>query len=158
MSLEMARLRLDNVSQRTWKFIDENIEKWATEEIVERIRTDARALGLSNRVISAITFERTGFMVGDIVFDLSIDGVPVDEFLENGTRPHVIEPKGKDAGGANVLRWLSAAGNPIFRKRVQHPGFRGYHLIRDGKQKYEDDLRKRIEQESENMAQVERLR
>ena len=57
-----------------------------------------------------------------------------------------------------MLRWLSAAGNPIFRKRVQHPGFRGYHLIRDGKQKYEDDLRKRIEQESENMAQVERLR
>ena len=27
MSLEMARLRLDNVSQRTWKFIDENIER-----------------------------------------------------------------------------------------------------------------------------------
>ena len=70
----------------------------------------------------------------------------------------VIEPKGKDNGGANVLRWLNAAGNPIFRKRVQHPGFRGYHLIRDGSQRYEDDLRRRIESESENLAQVERLR
>lgn len=158
MSLEMARLRLDNVSQRMWKFIDEHIEEWATEEIVEKIKTDARALGLSNRVLDAITFERTGFMKGEIVFDFTIDGVPVDEFLENGTRPHIIEPKGKDNGGANVLRWLNAAGNPIFRKRVQHPGFSGYHLIRDGKQKYEGDLQRKLESESENMAQVERLR
>jgi len=102
MSLEMARLRLDNVSQRMWRFIDENLQVWATEEIVAKIKTDARALGLSNRVIDAISFEMIGFMKGELVFDLEIDGVPVDEFLENGTRPHVIEPKGKDAGGANV--------------------------------------------------------
>lgn len=158
MSLEMARLRLDNVSQRMWKFIDENLQVWATEEIVAKIKTDARALGLSNRVIDAISFEMTGFMKGELVFDLEIDGVPVDEFLENGTRPHIIEPKGKDAGGANVLRWLSESGNPIFRKRVQHPGFSGYHFMRDGEQRYSQDLQRRIEEESENFAQVERLR
>ncbi len=158
MSLEMARLRLDNVSQRMWKFMDEHLVEWAEEEIIERIKTDARALGLSNRVLDAITFEKVGFLKGEIVFDFEVDGVPVDEFLENGTRPHVIEPKGKDAGGANVLRWLNAAGNPIFRKRVQHPGFRGYHLMRDGQLKYEDDLRRRVESETENLAQVERLR
>ncbi len=158
MSLEMARLRLDNVSQRMWKFIDENLKNWAEEEIIAKIKTDARALGLSDRVLAAISFEKTGFMTGEIVFDFSVDGVPVDEFLENGTRPHVIEAKGKDNGGANVLRWLNAAGNPIFRRRVQHPGFHGYHLIRDGSQRYEDDLRRRIESEAENLAQVERLR
>ncbi len=158
MSLEMARLRLDNVSQRMWKFIDENLQNWAEEEIVAKIKTDARALGLSNRVIDAITYEKTGFMRGELVFDLEIDGVPVDEFLENGTRPHVIEAKGKDNGGANSLRWLNAAGNPIFRRRVQHPGFQGYHFMRDGQQRYEPDLQRRIESESENLAQVERLR
>ncbi len=159
MSLDFARLRLDNAKQRVNNFIDDHIIEWTTDEIVKAIQDNARGLGLSQRVIQAITAEKTDFMKAEIVFDLQDEdsGADLSDLLEKGSRPHIIEPKGRDAGGANWLRWMNDLGNPVFRRRVQHPGFKGYQLIEKGVEQNEQELQRRIEREVTNFMERERL-
>ena len=46
-------------------------------------------------------------------------------FVDQGTKPHIIEPK-----TAKVLRWFGPWGNPIFARRVKHPGTTGIFFVR----------------------------
>lgn len=157
MSLDFARLRLDNASQRVNFFIDDHIVEWTEEEVAIKIRDTARANGLSQRVQDAISVEKSGFMLAEVVFDLQDGDTDISDLLELGSRPHIIEPKGKDAGGANVLRWFNPAGSPIFRRRVQHPGFKGYRFMEKGVRENEFNLQRRIEDETTRFLQKERL-
>lgn len=157
MSLEFARLRLDNASQRTNKFIDDHIVEWTQEEILEPILNTVRSLELSQRVQDAIYVEKTDFMKAEVVFDLQIDFVDVSDLLEYGFRPHEIHAKGKENDGANVLRWFDAGGMKHFAPMVHHPGFLGYHFMEEGIKQNEYELQKRIEREVETYLQGERL-
>ena len=157
MSLEFARLRLDNASQRTNKFIDDHIVEWTEEEIAEPIRETARSLQLSQRVQDAIYVEKADFMKAEVVFDLQIDGVDVSDLLENGFRPHEIHAKGKEMGGADWLRWYDESGRIHFARKVMHPGFEGYHFMENGVAENEQFLQRRIEQEVETYLNRERL-
>lgn len=157
MSLEYARLRLDNASQRTNRFIDDHIVEWTEEEIAEPIRNNMRSVGLSQRVIEAVYVEKTDFMKAEVVFNLQDGDVDLSDLLELGSRPHEILPKGKDAGGANTLRWIGEAGDVHFAKRVFHPGFQGYHFMEKGVRENEYELQKRIEREVETYLDRERL-
>lgn len=47
------------------------------------------------------------------------------KFLEYGTSPHIIEPD-----TAEALRWFNDEGEPVFAKRVQHPGTEPYAHMR----------------------------
>lgn len=49
---------------------------------------------------------------------------PYAMYVENGTKPHVIEAKGK------ALRF-ELNGETVFRKRVNHPGSKPRYFIRD---------------------------
>jgi len=159
MSLDITRLRLDSASQRADRFIDNNIVTWVNEEITEQIRDTVRALGLSERVINAITTEKTGFMKADVVFDLrGPNDEPLDEFLENGFAPHDIEAKGKEQGGADVLSWIDQFGTRKFAKRVRHPGFIGYHFMETGERQFTPELTRRIEKETSEFMQKERFK
>ena len=88
--------------------------------------------GMSDRVKNAVTFEKKGFLQGNIVFELEGDnGEPISVWLENGFKPHVIEAKGKEAGGSNYLKWNDPlTGKPIFRRKLRHPAFGRYHFMR----------------------------
>lgn len=50
-------------------------------------------------------------------------GVDYGEVLEEGSKPHVIEPKNK-----KYLYWKGAA-HPV--KKVNHPGTKGFHTVED---------------------------
>ena len=158
MSLEFSRLRLDNASQRIMKFIDENIVGWTEEEILNPILDTVRSLGLSQRVQDAISVEKTDFMKADVVFDLQIDGTDVSDLLEKGFRPHEINAKGKDMDGADWLRWYDESGKIHFAQKVMHPGFLGYHFMEKGYNNNEYNLQRRIERETEEFLEKERLR
>lgn len=56
-------------------------------------------------------------------------------FLEFGTRPHVITPNEADA-----LRWFNDDGEPVFRKKVFHPGFEPFSALRDGIDRRRNEL------------------
>ena len=47
------------------------------------------------------------------------------EIVEKGSRPHIIFP-----ASGKVLHWLGPWGEPIFAKKVMHPGFSGRFFIR----------------------------
>ncbi len=157
MSLDFTRLRLDNASQRVNQFIDDHIVEWTEEEIADKIRQTITSLGLSQRVRDAVSVEKTDFMSAEVVFDLQDGDIDISDLLEKGSRPHVIEPKGRDSGGADVLRWFSPSGNPVFRRKVQHPGFEGYHFMEEGVRQNEFNLQRRIEREVDVFMQKERL-
>lgn len=159
MSLDITRLRLDSASQRADRFIDNNITSWVNEEITENIRDTVRSLGLSERVVNAITTEKIGFMKADVVFDLrGPNDEPLDEFLENGFAPHDIVAKGKEQGGADVLSWIDQFGTRRFARSVRHPGFRGYHFMEIGERQYTPELTRRIETEVTEFMQKERFK
>jgi len=159
MSLDITRLRLDSASQRVDRFIDNNIIQWVNEEITEQIKDSVRALGLSERVVNAITTEKTGFMKADVVFDLrGPNDEPLDEFLEKGFAPHDIVAKGKEQGGADALSWIDQFGTRKFAKRVRHPGFRGYNFMEQGERQFTPELTRRVEKETSEFMQKERFK
>jgi len=50
---------------------------------------------------------------------------PILKYLEWGTEPHIIEPD-----EAEALRWFNQNGDPVFAKRVEHPGTKPYGHLR----------------------------
>lgn len=67
-----------------------------------------------------------------------VAGKETASFLEEGTRPHTIEPRDKEA-----LRWWD--GGEHFAKRVEHPGTRPYFFMRDAAVVAEQDLERTLE-------------
>jgi len=66
---------------------------------------------------------RTGFLRESIDYKLTPKGFSVfsraeyAKYVAKGTRPHEILPR-----NARALRWEGPLGNPIFARRVWHPG------------------------------------
>jgi hypothetical protein len=62
-------------------------------------------------------------------------------FMEEGTRPHVIKPK-----GPWLLHWENEdTGEEIYAKQVRHPGTRPYHMIREARNIAEPLIREYID-------------
>jgi hypothetical protein len=158
LSLDIARLRLGDAKFRIDKFIDQNIQGWFDEEIVQRAQKLGWARGLSENSISSIYSEKVDRMKCKIVWDLEgPNGEPLAIFLEKGTRAHDIQAKGKLFGGADSLRWMSNTGKPIFRKKVHHPGTKGMKIIERAVKEGTPELRRRINKEVKLWLQLTRI-
>lgn len=57
---------------------------------------------------------------------LMTDAEPYDEYVEKGTRPHVIRPVRRQA-----LRFNVAGGRTVFATKVNHPGTKPGHQVRN---------------------------
>jgi hypothetical protein len=142
MSLDIARLRLDSGPLRAMKFMDQRLEEVVEKVVLVKIRGDMENKNMSDRVMNAVTFEKTGFLKGKIVFELEGDNKePLDEFIENGFKPHVIKAKGKAVGGSDVL--VSKAGE-FFGPEVKHPGFEGHKFMRTAETFYVPLIKQRL--------------
>lgn len=151
-------MRLNSAKTRSDKFIDQNLLDWATETILLPIRDNMIKSGLSQNAANALTLEKKGSLKVDLVWDYrDAEGNPLHFFIEEDTSPHVIEAKGKISGGADALRWQGAGGGFIFRKRVQHPGTKGKHLVRQGWEETRPFLISRIAAETTNKVEIDRL-
>ena len=77
--------------------------------------------------------------------------------------PHIIRPKGKDSGGADVLHWKGPSGGFIiggdsFAMEVNHPGSKKHiGLIEGIRKERTPDLQKRIVQETNNRMEIEKI-
>ena len=110
MSLNLTKQRLASAEARIDKFIDQNILIWATELILLPGQTNIAA-SISPKASTGLSLEKTGFMKIDLVWNFKgPEGQPLDFYLEYGTKPHIIRPKGKDAGGADMLHWKGPSG------------------------------------------------
>lgn len=158
MSLDLTKQRLYSIETRVNKFIDQNIVQWATEEILLPGQTDI-ANSVSQRASEALSIEKTGFMKVDLKWDFrNEEGAPIHFFLEYGTRPHTIEAKGKEHGGADALHWTGPSGESRFAKVVRHPGSQKHVGIVDGiKEERLPALQERIISETENRMEIDAI-
>jgi hypothetical protein len=156
--LDITRLRLESARTRVLQYIDDNLEEWVTEEVVQPTQHIAWGEGLSEHAIGAIDIEREDYLKVKMVWNLFGDnGEPLGVWLENGTPEHIIAAKGELFGGANMLRWYSKGGKPIFRKRVKHPGTKGKHILKRGWEIGRHNLSKRIGYEVNKWLQVDKI-
>lgn len=157
-SLENTRLRLESAVDRILIYIDGNLEEWATEEVVIPCQQLAWGEGLSENAVGAIKIEKTDFLKCRLVWDLfGPNGEPLSIFLEEGTKEHPIEAKGKVGGGADSLMWYDKGGKPVFRKKVKHPGTRGKKIISRGWETGRRNLQNRIIKEANKFLQRDNL-
>lgn len=158
MTLELTEQRLSSARDRVNKYIDQNILRWAEDEILQRAQKLAYGEGLSDKAIGSMSIEKSGFMKVTFVWDYrGPNNEPLHTFINYGFDPHIIRAKGKIVGGADALRWFAEGGRPIFRKEVHHPGFYGRHIVERAIPEGKENLRQRIVNETENYIQVNKL-
>ena len=158
MSLDLTKQRLKSAADRVDKFIDQNIMLWATEEILLPAQTDI-ANSISQRASEALSLEKTGFKKIELVWDLrDEDGKPIHFYLEFGTSPHIIKPKGKIFGGADALHWKGPSGKDVFAKIVRHPGSKKHvGLVENIKKERMPALKARVISETQNKMEIDSL-
>ena len=152
---------MESSIRRVETFIDQNISTWATEEILLPAQVDL-ANSISQRAADALSIEKSGWMKTNLVWDLrGENGEPLHFYLEFGTDPHTIEPKGKDNGGADILAWKGPSGGfvigeKVFASRVEHPGSKKHvGLVQGIKDERMPNLRTRIINETNNRMEID---
>lgn len=163
MSLDLTKQRLSSAKRRVDTFIDQNIMVWATETILLPAQVDI-ANSINERAARALSLEKSGWMKVDLVWDLrGENNEPIHFYLEYGTDPHTIRPKGKDNGGADVLHWKGASGGFIigedhYAREVRHPGSKKHVKLVEGiKNERLPDLKARIISETQNKMELDSL-
>lgn len=97
------------------------VESLALAEAEVRRRTPVRTGRLRRSVNGRIDTR------GDVVKGTLTVGMPsYARFVEEGTRPHVIRPR-----RARALAF-TVGGRTVIVRRVNHPGTKGAHMLRDG--------------------------
>lgn len=158
MVLELTKMRLKDSHSRIDKYIDRNILQWGKEVILTTAIKNATSAGLSQKAISGIDIVKIGFKKIRLKFEYwGPNHEPLHFFIENDTIPHKIRFKGKIHGGADVLRWFSEMGKPIFRPEVNHPGTTGKHIIKNSWIEAKPHFTSKIVGETENYLQVNKL-
>lgn len=161
MVLELTEQRLLSAKARADRFIDQNLMEWATEEILLPGQIDI-AQSVNQKAADGLALEKSGFMKVDLTWEYIVDGKPVHFYLEYGTSPHIIRPKGKDSGGADWLHWKGPTGGFVigkdhFAKLVKHPGTKAKNLVEGIKEERIPKLQERIVKETTNFLKVDSL-
>ena len=161
MSLDIAEQRLSSAKDRIRKYIDQNILMWATEEMLLPGQADI-ASSVSQRASDGLSLEKSGFMKVELVWDFrGEDNQPIHFYLEYGTKPHIIESKGKMGGGADWLHWKGPSGGFVigkdhFAKIVRHPGTEPKMLVHGIRDERLPSLEKRIASEVQNHLEIDK--
>jgi len=106
------------------------------DTILKSIKTVARAANMRQGYLDAISFEKLGFLKGDVINDWTSDskdalgkGVPLADYFEDGTVDHFIEPLDPDG----VLVWEDpVTGELRFSKGHKVKGIRAMKIMKNG--------------------------
>jgi len=163
LSLDITKQRLESAVRRIETFIDQNISKWATEEVLLPAQVNLTN-SISEKAGFALSIEKSGWMKTNLVWDLrGENNEPLHFYLEFGTDPHKIRPKGKDNGGADVLHWSGPSGGFViggdsFAMEVNHPGSKKHKgLVQSIKDEMQPKLDKRIIRETMNFMEINKV-
>lgn len=125
--IDLAILRLETLSFRAQKFIDDNMMDVAIKEILDPMRRLASSRGHAQQFIDAMELRKLDFMKIAFVIkgdELTATGISINKLLEFGWRANTIF-------GNPWLVWTGGKYGPGFHfaLQVDHPGFLGYHMI-----------------------------
>lgn len=126
--VDLAILRLETLSFRAQKFIDQNMLDFAIREILDPMKSIATSRGHAQSYVDSMTIVKLDFM--KIGFSISYDrqtptGIPINKLLEFGwSGPYQINfnPIGHWTGG-------KYGDGDHFATSVTHPGFIGYNML-----------------------------
>ena len=126
--VDLAILRLETLSFRAQKFMDQNMMDFAIREILDPMKSIASSRGHAQSFIDSMTIVKLDFM--KIGFAISYDrktatGIPINKLLEFGwDGPYEIN-------GNPWLHWTGGkyGAGDHFAQSVTHPGFIGYHML-----------------------------
>ena len=160
MTFDFTLNRLENADKRRDDFIDEHIVDWSETILLSAARKKILQVGLSQAAADGITIEKTGYMKAEMTWEYrGKEDKPLHLWLEKGFGKggYDIEAKGKEYGGKDYLKFKDGKGGNIFRKKVRHPGFFGYHIMEDSWKENRGLLQRRIIEESNNFYEVNKL-
>ena len=158
MSLDLTKQRIRSAKGRVERYIDQNIVLWATEEILLPGQVNI-ANSIHEEAAKGLGIEKSGLLQVELTWEYIKDGKPIHFYLEYGTRPHTIRPKGKESGGADVLHWRGPSGGFIvgddhFATEVHHPGTQPKRLVEGIREELQPRLTERIIREVQNYIEV----
>lgn len=127
---------MDDYEKEVWRKTEEAIRKRLAPLVFETQAVIQENCPVDNgHLRSSIEVETTksGWIIGT--------NLDYAEFVEYDTKPHIIEPKNKEALRFNINRRMGPKGSHfIFAKRVHHPGTRGHHMFLKGMQHFEENI------------------
>jgi len=158
VGLDLTKQRLLSSRDRVIRYIDQHIMLWAIEEVLLPAKNDLQN-SISAKAAEALSLEKTGLMKVDLKWDLrGENNEPIHFYLEFGTSPHTITPKGKMFGGADALHWKGPTGKDVFAKIVRHPGSKKHvGLIQTIKKERLPELQSRIISETQNKMEIDSI-
>jgi len=122
--LAIPSLRLADADERAARYVDSKMIDWFIQEVVDPTKKLAYSRRHAQRFIDSIKAEKKEFLKVRLVVDEipGPTGINLNELLEFGWRgPYMIY-------GNPWLHWTNSQGE-YFRRKVEHPGFPGYHLL-----------------------------
>lgn len=129
--LDIAILRLETLPMRAQQYIDQNILDVAIREILDPMKSIATQRGLAQSFIDAMEIRKTGFMQVAFVINYipGRNGIALNKLLEFGWGDGGYDIDANPEGP--MLTWTGGKYGPGFHFawHVNHPGFRGYHII-----------------------------
>lgn len=154
MVYELSIARLEGARRRVESYIDRNLLQWMEEVCVPVVRSQGYQKGLSAQAVDLIHAEKDSFLKGAIRWGLKTeDGAPLDLFLEEGTDEHEIEAKfGK------ALKFANSQGINVYRKKIRHPGTTALNIFKDSTVSVEQNIKKKIEQETTRFLNETRMK
>lgn len=127
MQIDLAQLRLQSAPTRAKNFIGDNIVDYAIREIMDPMKS----LGYSRKHAQGFIDAWKIKQIGQLKIEIYNDHKYAD-LLEYGWDDYDVYPLGKDAGGADVLKFFYR-GKWIYAKHTHPKGFKGYHIVESAK-------------------------
>jgi len=129
MIFDLTQLTLESTNPNIIAFWTAHFEEWVSSTIVDSCKAFARAAGMSERYMSSIKFARLGPLRCEVYLDyFGPKGEPLGLWFEEGTKPHPIVAK---YAPFLYFFWPKLKKYVSF-KRVNHPGTKGLHIMRNG--------------------------
>ncbi len=128
--LAVPYLRLLDSDERVAKYVDGKMLDWFIEEVIDPTKRLATSRRHAQSFIDRIVAEKVGFLKVQLVIEemLGPGGIPLNLMLEYGWGKG-----GYEIWGNPWLAWTDYFGTHIIDTEkagpVEHPGFRGYHLL-----------------------------
>ncbi len=140
----LSDLRLESAPSRAKRHMDMICVDIAIQEILDPIKQTAHSKNAAQSYIDAFKIEKTGFIKIELVNDHRFSG-----WLEYGTPPHTIE--------GNPLAF-DIDGDTVFAKKVNHPGFEGYHILKDNLPALSTNYARRLSEDTTKFLERTRMR
>lgn len=135
--------KLEELEDNTNDFLDENMEAWYNQYVVEEIKRIVRAMNLPQKFIDGVKFVKTGKNEGKVINTWGSMEKPLALWFNDGTADHFIAPL-----GPWLLHWITELGRHAYSAGHTVSGLPKTQAMEIGIQVGQKALQERARQET----------